>query len=59
MQMTSSDLDPLLDIAVDPDADPTDVDRALAKFLLAYVRQHPRSSSTAPDGEVEVETQPE
>jgi len=45
--------------SVDPDASPADWDDALARFLLAYVRQQSRSSSAAPAAEVEFQTTPQ
>jgi len=48
------DLDDRLDVAVDPDADPADWDAALARFLLAFVRnKQSRSPSAAPAEAVE------
>ena len=40
--------DPSLDLEVDPDAEPTDIDQALARFLLALVRKQSRSPLTPP-----------
>ena len=37
--MTSTSLDDRLDVVVDPDAEPADLDQALARFLLKYVRK--------------------
>ena len=58
MQVTS-ELDLRLDVAVDPEAEAVDVDEALARFLLAFVRNQSRSSPVAPDGEVEFSNNPE
>jgi len=58
--MTSADLDARLAVVVDTEGDPVDVDEALAKFLLSFVRsKQPRSSSAAPAAEVELSQTPE
>ncbi len=44
MRVVDAKLDDCLDVQVDPDASPADWDRALAKFLLAYVRTKSRST---------------
>jgi hypothetical protein len=49
--MQVADLD--LTVVVDPDAEPVDVDQALARFLLAVVRKQSRSSSGSPAAAVE------
>ena len=38
MRVTSADLETRISFAVDPDAEPADLDAAVARFLLAMVR---------------------
>ena len=59
MRVTSAELKCRLDVEVDPDAEPVDVDEAVARFLLAFVRNQSRSSSVAPAAEVEFPNVPE
>ena len=40
MQVTSTELERRLDVEVDPDADPVDVDEAVARFLLAFIKRN-------------------
>ena len=55
MQLISAELDDRLDVQVDPDADPVDVDGAVASFLLAYVRSRPAGFSPATIGDAQAE----
>jgi hypothetical protein len=48
-----------LTVTVDHDAEPVDVDAALAKFLLAFVRSKPRSLPVTPAAAVEFSISPE
>jgi hypothetical protein len=48
MRKVVSDLSELVEVRVDPEADPVDVDQALAKFLLAVVRKRSRSAPGSP-----------
>ena len=42
-----SDVDVQLDFVIDQDAEPVDLDQALARFLLALVRSEPADVSPA------------
>jgi len=48
-----------LSVVVDPEAEPADWDLALAKFLLAFVRNKSRSSPGSPAAAVEFQFPPE
>jgi hypothetical protein len=47
-KVVSADLSELVDVRVDPEAEPADWDQALAKFLLAVVRKRSRSAPGSP-----------
>ena len=57
--MRRVELDHRLDVQIDTESDPVDIDEALARFLLAHVRNTSRSSPVAPDGAVEFQNDPE
>ncbi len=58
-QVVSADLSELIEVRVDPDADPVDWDAALARFLLQVVRKQSRSSPGSPAAAVEFQETPE
>ena len=49
--ITADHLQDRIKVRVDPESDPVDVDAAVAKFLLAYVRQQSRPTPAAPAAE--------
>jgi hypothetical protein len=59
MRVTSTDLSDRLVVQVDPDATPADVDQAVAKFLLAFVKSQLRTTPVTPAAAVVFTTTPE
>lgn len=59
MRVVSADPSLDLEVVVDHEADPVDVDQAVAKFLLALVRKQSRPSSAPPAAALEFSIPPE
>jgi hypothetical protein len=59
MLKVATDLADRLTVQVDQDADPVDVDKAVARFLLAFTRSQSRSSPVTPAAANEFTTTPE
>jgi hypothetical protein len=51
MRVASPETDLDLDVVIDPDAEPADIDEALARFLLAYIRRTHSTTAEAPAAE--------
>ncbi len=58
-QIASADLDLLdrFEVIVDPNAEPADLDEALASFLLNDVRRRQSSAETSPTDQIESDSE--
>jgi len=56
MTASDPDLSDHLDVTIDPDAEPVDIEQALAEFLIAYVKRNDQPDVPEPGGAANQDT---